>query len=164
MKTLPIDVLAWLDLYRETGVRVPVNFQVVTGSMRPLIRPGCDTVTVYPVSRALNVGDIVLFERHNDAAAQTEYCLHRVFSLSGDTVTTKGDNCRLPDTPLPLSSVIGIATGINRNGKTIRLDTIGGKNAMLVRRQLYRIASRCVGVIYRCKNKLRSKVSGKKQS
>lgn len=146
MKTLAIDMSAWLALSRETGACVSVSFQVATGSMQPLIRPGIDTVTICPVNKPLKIGDIVLLERTGESTLLTEYCLHRIFGLCGDTVITKGDNCDAPDMPVSVASVIGIAVSINKNGKIIRLDTKKNRSPLLIKRRLRKIAGRCVNM------------------
>ena len=55
-------------------------------SMEPLLKEGC-SITLAPLDRAAEVGDVVLF-RHNGM-----HILHRIVAIDGKHITTQGDNC-----------------------------------------------------------------------
>ncbi|MCQ2300465.1 MAG: VanZ family protein [Bacteroidales bacterium] len=55
-------------------------------SMEPLLQEGC-SITLAPLDRAAEVGDVVLF-RHNGM-----HILHRIVAIDGKHITTQGDNC-----------------------------------------------------------------------
>lgn len=64
---------------------------VKSGSMTPTIRVG-DMIVTRPVEGAVQSGTIVMY-RHN-----TELITHRVLSVDGNSVVTKGDALQHPDT------------------------------------------------------------------
>ncbi len=60
---------------------------VLSGSMRPTVSPGDLAITQgVPVS-SLRVGDVIVFTPLSEARP----VLHRIASLEGDAITTKGD-------------------------------------------------------------------------
>ena len=108
-KTFSFSVAKWHEAARA-GTDLPVRFKVVGWSMRPLIRRERDAVTVVPLRRAPEVGDIVLFYRESKA----DYVLHRVFRVNGDMVQTFGDGCLAPDPWTHARNVWGVAVKIER--------------------------------------------------
>lgn len=68
-------------------------YSVRTGSMTPYLRPG-DAVVVRPAS-AYHVGDVVTFR---PARGSSAVVTHRIVSIDGDAIRTKGDANRTPDT------------------------------------------------------------------
>lgn len=116
---LPVD--EWYVLVKK-GANVAVHVVPNGRSMRPLIVGGRDSVEIWPLRRELKKGDIVLFRRQDGANV-----LHRVWKLSGDTVTTYGDGCVKPDRPIKRDQVMGIATGLERKGRHFSLDTAGAR-------------------------------------
>ncbi|HYH09414.1 MAG TPA: S24/S26 family peptidase [Thermoanaerobaculia bacterium] len=85
-----------------------VEFRVHGDSMHPVIREE-DVLHVEPSSE-YRVGDVVLMLADRGLTA------HRVISLSGDEVVTRGDNTPAPDAPIARTRVLGVVTSIERNG------------------------------------------------
>lgn len=108
---------AVLDLYQQENQRI--WWQFVSNSMSPYIKEG-DVVLVQHASRRFRVGDVVVFKRGEELVA------HRVISVRGrgkDTIySTKGDNLRSFDAPVPQSSVLGVVICIRKDGKSIHLE------------------------------------------
>ncbi len=117
VRSLKISVEQWHELALE-GISSAVTLRLDGESMRPLIRKQRDSVTVFPVSRPIKKGDIVLFIRHDGT-----YVIHRAYKIKGEAVITLGDNCVEFDAPIPVSSVWGLAVRLERNGKRINLDS-----------------------------------------
>ena len=115
IQTLPIA--QWHAIARE-GIHVPVTIRLAGWSMQPLLRRNQDPVTVMPLSRPLQVGDIVLFLRHDGV-----YVMHRVFRLLPGGVITMGDRAVVPDRPMPLSQVLGLAVSAQRGPLKLNLDS-----------------------------------------
>jgi signal peptidase len=66
---------------------------VVSGSMRPTISPGDLAITQGVPTASLQVGDVIVFT----PPAESEPVIHRIASLDGDVITTKGDANRVAD-------------------------------------------------------------------
>ncbi len=117
VRKLSISVEQWHQLALE-GINTAVSLKLDGESMRPLIRKQKDTVTVFPVTRKLKKGDIVLFAR-NDGV----YVVHRIRKINGNKILTIGDSCAEFDFPISERSVWGLAVRLERNGKTYNLDS-----------------------------------------
>ena len=102
----------------QAGSILPMRILIHGGSMYPTVRMDKDYVTIMPLDRPVQVGDIVLFA---DPRAP-RYVLHRVWRLDGDRVLTWGDNCKCPDAWIPLDAVWGRATLVERGKRQIRPD------------------------------------------
>ena len=97
-------------------------------SMKPLIREKVDYVVIEKPDREIRPFDVVLYSRDTykpeGGGVQRDYVLHRVIRREGDEFIILGDNCvnleRVPE-----SSIIGIMTGLKRNGKDFDLDSTG---------------------------------------
>lgn len=117
----PIRVMSvkqWHQLCSEGAelqVRIPVNGV----SMQPLIRKNRDIVTLLPLRRVPERGDIVLFKR----PGQRVYVLHRLWRVEEGRVMTWGDNCPRPDGWMDRARVLGVAAAVERGKRTLRLDT-----------------------------------------
>ena len=66
---------------------------VLSGSMRPTLSPGDLAMTEGVPTSSLRVGDVIVFVPPNEASP----VIHRIASLDGDVVTTKGDANDAPD-------------------------------------------------------------------
>ena len=60
---------------------------VLSGSMRPTVSPGDLAITQGVPVGSLRVGDVVVFT----PPTETQSVIHRIASLKGDVITTKGD-------------------------------------------------------------------------
>ena len=114
--TRSIPMEAWCTLARE-GAAPPVTICLEGDSMRPLIRRGRDPVTIIPINRPLQKGDVVLFQLGE------RYIVHRVWKMEDGRVRTFGDNCWNPDPWIPDKQVLGLVVKYARNGRVHRLDT-----------------------------------------
>jgi len=83
-------------------------------SMLPFIRSGRDSVVVSPVTKELEVGDIVL------AKIGDRYIMHRIFEISGDALTLMGDGNPYGKENCQKSDLIGIISGIQREGGELK--------------------------------------------
>lgn len=79
-------------------------------SMLPTIAPG-EEVRIQ-CGTAPQTGDVILFVRDGRPI------LHRVVAMTARAVWTRGDANILPDGPLPLGEVVGVAVAIERNGSS----------------------------------------------
>ncbi|MDO4371401.1 MAG: S24/S26 family peptidase, partial [Clostridia bacterium] len=59
-QTREIPIRQWCEMARQ-GAAPPVTIPLEGDSMRPLIRRGCDPVTIVPIYGELRIGDVVLF-------------------------------------------------------------------------------------------------------
>ena len=114
--TRAIPMETWCKLARE-GAAPPVTICLEGDSMRPLIRRGRDPVTIIPIDRPLQKGDVVLFQLGE------RYIVHRVWKMEDGRVRTFGDNCWNPDPWIPDKQVLGLVVKYARNGRVHRLDT-----------------------------------------
>lgn len=122
-----MSVQQWHQLCSEGAelrVRIPVNGT----SMQPLIRKNRDFVTLMPLRRPPERGDIVLFER----PGQRVYVLHRLWRTEENRVMTWGDNCPRPDGWMDRVRVLGVAAKVERGKLTLRLDTAAARKAGLL--------------------------------
>lgn len=115
-QTRSISMADWCDLARQ-GSAPPVTIPLEGDSMRPLIRRGRDPVTIVPLQRPLETGDVVLF------SLGERYIVHRVWKLKPGWVRTLGDNCWNPEPWFPEEQVLGQVISYTRNGRKHRLDT-----------------------------------------
>lgn len=116
-QTRSIPMETWCALARE-GAAPPVTICLEGESMRPLIRKGRDPVTIVPLSRELQRGDVVLF-----TLGDGRYVVHRVWKLKDGFIRTFGDNCWNPEPWFPREQVLGLVVRFVRSGRTHRLDT-----------------------------------------
>lgn len=97
-------------------------------SMKPLIRERVDYVIIEKPDRDIRPFDVVLYSRdtHNSDAegVQRDYVLHRVIRREGDEFIILGDNC-VNTERVPVDSIIGIMTGLKRNGRDYDLEGLG---------------------------------------
>ncbi|HET8775447.1 MAG TPA: S24/S26 family peptidase [Thermoanaerobaculia bacterium] len=94
-----------------------VRFQARGDSMYPLIRDH-DYLHVEPCAE-VRVGDIVL------VLAERGLTAHRVVSVDGAVVVTRGDNAPAADDPVPREKVLGKVTSAIRDGREIKVKGIG---------------------------------------
>lgn len=114
-ETRLLTIPQWREL-AQNGTVLPMRIPLDGDSMRPLIRRGKDMVTFVPLDRPLKRGDVALFE-----APAGRYVAHRVYRLEENRVQTLGDHCWNPDPWMPVSAVLGLATQVEREKRTIPL-------------------------------------------
>lgn len=110
---------------KERGVLVYRN---VGTSMYPLIRQGKDLMIIRrPVEwdtevRKLQKMDIPLYKRKNG-----QYVLHRVVRVKKSGYVLRGDNTFYNETGITDQQILGVLTGVIRNGREISVDSVGCK-------------------------------------
>lgn len=130
----------FLDVLRSVlDAGAAVRFRADGDSMRPTIRGG-EIVTAAPLVDARVVtGDVVLFRSAGRVLA------HRVVAI--DTmgaeriVCLRGDAKTGHDAPARLSEIVGRVVGVERNGRTIRLDGMTARLRYRVRAAASRLWS-----------------------
>ncbi|MCQ2162684.1 MAG: S24/S26 family peptidase [Bacteroidales bacterium] len=90
-----------------------VSMKPKGNSMIPFIRSGRDTVVLSPLTREVQVGDIVLF------VIAGRHILHRVFSIDGDFLTIMGDGNIRGKEHCSRADVVAVVTEIIREGSTV---------------------------------------------
>ena len=112
-----LSIAQWYALC-QSGTVLPMCIPLDGDSMRPLIRRRSDRVSIVPLTRPLQRGDVVLFEH-----PAGRYVVHRIYRMRDDSVQTLGDHCWNPDPWMPQSCVLGLATQFERDGRTFALDS-----------------------------------------
>ena len=92
-----------------------LRLQVISDSMRPLLRPG-DGVLVQPIEPvAGRMGDILVVQRG------AELITHRLIDVTGEGWVLRGDNAILADAPVASSDCIGRVIAIERGARRLDL-------------------------------------------
>ena len=112
-----------------------VRFRASGHSMHPIIR--CDDYLLVEPLSSVRVGDVVL------TLADRGLTAHRVVSVSGGMVITRGDNAPESDLPVTADRVLGLVTHAERNGKMRRVPRTRGL-ALRMRRLYRRVLIRAV--------------------
>ena len=104
-----ISALIGISIYSINAERLngnalpmPLGFAasvVLSGSMEPELSTG-DLIFVVSADE-YNVDDVVVFQTGRIAV------VHRIISIDGDSVITKGDANNIEDSPIPLSAIKG---------------------------------------------------------
>lgn len=110
-----LAISEWHRMAME-GTAPPVRILLNGGSMNPLIRWNKDYVTIVPINRDLEIGDIVLFAE----PITGRYVVHRVWEIQNGQVLTWGDSCEEPDHWLPIEAIWGLVVLIERGHRTIK--------------------------------------------
>lgn len=107
---------------KEKGVLVYTN---VGTSMRPLIRQGKDVMIISSLDklgRDLRKMDVPLYKRDSG-----QYVLHRIIKINKNGYVIRGDNTYSNEYGVTDSQVLGVLTGVIRNGKEISVNSFGYK-------------------------------------
>lgn len=105
---------------KEKGVLVYTN---VGTSMRPLIRQGKDVMIIKSVDTGkLKKMDVPLYKRENG-----QYVLHRIIKVNKDGYVIRGDNTYSNEYGVTDSEILGVLSGVIRNGKEISVNSFGYK-------------------------------------
>ena len=96
---------------------------IVGDSMMPLLRNRRDTVKIIPVRGRLKKYDVPLYKRGSG-----QYVLHRIIKVHKDDYVICGDNRWQKEYGITDHHIIGVLTGVIRNGKTI---SVNNKNYRL---------------------------------
>lgn len=96
---------------RRTGRLVYTN---VGDSMLPLIREGRDLLIIERVSGRLKKYDVPLYKRDSG-----QYVLHRILRVRDGDYVICGDNRYKKEYGITDRHIIGVLTGVVRDGKTV---------------------------------------------
>ena len=88
-----------------------VRFAPRGDSMRPMLRPGLDSVVLSPPPEQLRKYDLPLYRRDDG-----HYILHRVIE-AGEVCTCIGDNQFCPEPGVRRDQIVGVVTGFRRGGR-----------------------------------------------
>lgn len=105
---------------KEKGVLVYTN---VGTSMRPLIRQGKDVMIISSLDhlgRDLRKMDVPLYKRESG-----QYVLHRIIKVNKDGYVIRGDNTYSNEYGVTDSQILGVLSGVIRNGKEISVNSLG---------------------------------------
>ena len=117
MKT--IDTKAYLDALCEIAQTGKSVSTVVSGSsMAPFLASNRDFVFLETPKRPLKKGDIVLFQRENEA-----YILHRIKKITPQGLYLVGDRQVSLEGPVPEHSIRCVVTSAKRNNKIVTPDS-----------------------------------------
>lgn len=105
---------------QEKGVIIYTN---VGTSMQPLIRQSKDIMIISRVDRIgrkLKKMDVPLYKRDSG-----QYVLHRIVKVTEDGYVLRGDNTYGNEYGITDQHIIGVLTGVIRNGKEISVSSYG---------------------------------------
>lgn len=99
------------EVLAKNGKLVYTN---VGDSMMPLIRQDKDLLIIEPVHGRLKKYDVPLYKRDSG-----QYVLHRILKVRQEDYVICGDNRWQKEYGITDRHIIGVLTGVVRNGKTI---------------------------------------------
>ena len=127
-------------------------------SMLPLLREGRDVMIIERPNGRLKKYDVPLYRRGDD------YVLHRIIKVNPDGYDIIGDNCVSIERDVKEEQVIGVLTGIIRDGKEYSLDCFTYKlyypiwcDFLYIRIFLLKIKFLCKGALRRIRRLLSRK-------
>ena len=74
-------------------------FQVVTGSMEPVIK--IDDIVIVKITKDVKEDDIITYK------ADDNFITHRIIKINNDSIITKGDANNTEDTPISEDAIVG---------------------------------------------------------
>lgn len=104
---------------KRTGKLIYTN---VGDSMQPLIRQGRDLLIISKAEGRLKKYDVPLYKRDSG-----QYVLHRILKVREQDYIICGDNRHHREYGITDRHIIGVLTGIVRDGKEISVDDFGYK-------------------------------------
>lgn len=108
---------------KEKGILIYTN---VGTSMRPLIRQGKDVMIIKrpeecdECKRKLKKMDVPLYKRDSG-----QYVLHRVVKVTEEGYVLRGDNTYSNEYGITDKHILGVLTGVIRNGKEVSVNSLG---------------------------------------
>ncbi len=88
-------------------------------SMMPLIKQDRDLLIISPVDGRLKKYDVPLYKRDSG-----QYVLHRILKVRSDDYVICGDNRWTKEYGIQDRHIIGVLTGVVRNGKEISVNNL----------------------------------------
>ncbi len=128
-RELALDGESLTSLMRDVLMKGrPFRFRARGWSMSPFIKDG-DTVTVRPLRPSEPAsGDVVAFL----FPATGKAAVHRVVKVEGGRFVVKGDNVAEGDGEVGRESILGIVSGVERDGRRVKLGRERGLGGALV--------------------------------
>jgi len=114
------------DARRALEIGLPFFLRVQTGSMRPLLRPGCVARVVPCTADDLVRGDIVCVDR-GPGPLQVHRYVGSYRRAGIRCVVTRGDRCVAPDPPVSAERLLGRVASTPWLGFDLRLDHRAGR-------------------------------------
>ena len=105
----------------ELTLRGSIIYKNVGTSMMPMIREGRDVMVISRSEGRLRRFDIPLYKRGD------KYILHRVLKVREKDYVIAGDHCVYREYGVTDEDIIGVLTGLYRDGKPVSLDSLGYK-------------------------------------
>ena len=91
-------------------------------SMYPLIRQGKDVLIIKKCNTRLKKMDVPLYKRDSG-----QYVLHRIVKVNSNDYVLRGDNTYYNETGIRDDQILGVLSGIIREGKEISVNSFGYK-------------------------------------
>lgn len=104
------------EALKEQGLFVST---ISGNSMYPMLRDRKDIVVICPCEGRLSKYDVALY-RVGD-----RYILHRIIRALPDSYVICGDNCINREYGITDKQILGVLTGFYRDGKEIKLNSVG---------------------------------------
>lgn len=94
--------------------KMDVRFKANGNSMTPAIKNG-DIITLSPVGDSRpGPGEVSAYRRGYD----NELIIHRIIKVSDEKYSIRGDNSNFTHQDINVNEIIGVVTGIERNGRS----------------------------------------------
>ena len=152
------DYSTYEEELRKNGKIIHTNVGV---SMMPLLRQNRDVMIIERVEGRLKKYDAPLYKRKNG-----QYVLHRVLKVREHDYVICGDNCVQKEYGITDDQILGVLTGVIRDGKTISVNDFWYKvyyhlwcDFFYVRVTILRIRS----FVYRVGRFIKRRLLGKKK-
>ena len=91
-------------------------------SMYPLIRQGKDVLIIKKVNTRLKKMDVPLYKRKSG-----QYVLHRIIKVNENDYVIRGDNTYYNETGIRDDQILGVLSGVIREGKEISVNSLNYK-------------------------------------
>lgn len=91
-------------------------------SMYPLIRQGKDVLIIKKCNTRLKKMDVPLYKRENG-----QYVLHRIVKVNSNDYVIRGDNTYSNETGVRDEQILGVLSGVIRDGKEISVNSLSYK-------------------------------------
>ena len=103
----------------KKGILVYIN---KGNSMYPLIRQGKDVLIIKKVNSRLKKMDVPLYKRKSG-----QYVLHRIIKVNENDYVIRGDNTYYNETGIRDDQILGVLSGVIREGKEISVNSLSYK-------------------------------------
>lgn len=110
-----VEMELMLDVLKESGT---VTLPVQGRSMLPFLKEGRDRVVLSLPDGNFRKGDIVVYHRGK------AYVMHRIISVSGNTVSIMGDNETNPDSGVNIENIVAAVEKAERKGRMINKNNL----------------------------------------